>query len=222
MIGKASLLLKKTPSSWCLTVLSLVVFRDQTAKTMQTVDPVHFLSFRPPNLITDVHSCVSFCSLAKAHACFCDAKRASMYTASPYSVTCHWEKLCVVLRCTTLVTFWEQKSVCEYLLPDSAEILLAEVRAAFPRRRGSARLWRYGRCWAGRIIPHHCVCGGKNDNPVVSSESVQDLGALPHVGFLSSQAVAAVRAVYPIEGRDAVYDEQAEGGPTAQNSLQIV
>lgn len=66
------------------------------------------------------------------------------------------------------------------------------------------------------------MCGGKNDNAVVSPEPIQDLGALPEVGFLSSQTVTPVGSVYPKEGGDTVYDKQAEGGSTAQNSLQIV
>lgn len=66
------------------------------------------------------------------------------------------------------------------------------------------------------------MCGGKNDNAIVSPEPIQYLGALPQVGFLPNQAVTPVGTVYPIEGGDAVYDEQAEGGPAAQDSLQIV
>lgn len=64
--------------------------------------------------------------------------------------------------------------------------------------------------------------GGKNDKAIVSPELIQDLGALPHIGLLSSQAVTTVGAVYPIEGGDAVYNEQAEGGSATQSSLQIV
>lgn len=66
------------------------------------------------------------------------------------------------------------------------------------------------------------MCGGKNDKAVVSPELIQDLCAFSHIGLLSSQAVTTAGAIYPIEGRDAVYDEQAEGGPGAQSSLQIM
>lgn len=108
----------------------------------------------------------------------------------------------------------------EYTVPHHVPPGLTEVGPVVHALLAQALLrWPFGR--VGGLL-HDALCCCEEQQVVVSDQPVQELRALLQCRLLQAGALSSVGAVCPVEGRQAVHDQQAERGVTTEQHFQRV